>query len=83
MPRGGSVHVVHEENPAVAVDASLPVWDAGGKRNTAVPSATHAQTHRTSVHADTHTHWEEEARPLAGSGGCHGALKEANARDGR
>lgn len=37
------------------------------------------------MHADTHTHthWEGEARPPAGTGGCHGALKEVSARDGR
>lgn len=30
----------------------------------------------------THTHWEEEARPPAGIGGCHDAQKEATAQDG-
>lgn len=26
LPRGGPVHMVHEEDPPVAVDTSLPVW---------------------------------------------------------
>ncbi len=35
------------------------------------------------VHADTHTHWEVEARPHVGIGGCHDAQKEANVQDDR
>ena len=35
------------------------------------------------VHADTHTHWEEEARPHAGIDECHDAQREVNGQDGR
>ena len=40
------------------------------------------QTNNT-VHADTHTHWEEEARQHVGIGGYHDAQKEASEQDGR
>lgn len=33
--------------------------------------------------ADTHTHWEEEARPRVGIGGCRDAQKAASEQDAR
>lgn len=44
---------------------------------------THRYTTNNMVQRDTHTHWEAEARPHVGIGGCHDALKEVTVQDGR
>lgn len=58
-----------------ACEQQMWTWDGRVNRNT------HCRTLNSTGHADTHTHWEAEARPHVGIGGCRDAQKEVNAQD--